>query len=181
MSLAEEGEEWSGMLDRFPTVLHARASFLFDINTDSLQRAIISALGALEKTARPMKISMSDRSGDFDGNVSFRVGVADGTGFYRLDRSGMRRVFRRIEENGPFQTFDIAINLHYSVESTGRHSIHGDRYIARMIFQPGRLELLLHHFKGLKRIQPDELVHFLLTLFNGELARRKYPELEPET
>ena len=89
------------------------------------------------------------------------------------------RVLRRIVERGPFQTLDFALDLHYKTTG-GRHRVRNDRYLTRASFQLGRVELLIHHLKGLRRVQPDELVQFLLAHVNAELAEKGYSEIEME-
>ncbi len=72
-------------------------------------------------------------------------------------------------------------HVEYGISDGKRHNLRGDRYIARLQFRPENAELLLHHLKGLRRIQPDELVHTFISLVNSELAKEHYTKLEIET
>jgi hypothetical protein len=170
-----------GMLNRFPTVLHARASFSFDINPESLQKALVSALASLQTNPKAREITVADRDGYLKGQLLFRLGIGNGDGFDILDSKEEERVLNRIENRGPFNTLDLAVQIHYAISDGKQHRVHEDHYIFRMVFQPGRAELLVHHLKGVRRVEPDELVRLIVQELNGELTRNRYSELELET
>src|SRR5207245_10389952 len=109
------------------------------------------------------------------------VEVANKDGIYSLDYKEVERVIRLIDEKGTSRTLDLVFHLHYSLDDGKRHKVHQDQYLARLTFQPGRVELLLHHLKGVRRLAPDELVRILLSATNRELGQNKYPELELES
>ncbi|HWY28762.1 MAG TPA: hypothetical protein VNW25_05835 [Candidatus Sulfotelmatobacter sp.] len=181
MSQGQDDDPWLGTLERFPTIYHARASWLYDINTESLQKAIFSALHSLAQGKKSLEITVADIPGYQSGGVVFKFGVGNKDGFDILDNKEAERVIQRIEERGTFRTLDLVFHLHYSLEDGKRHKVHQDQYLVRLTFQPGRVELLLHHLKGVRRIAPDELVRILLSATNHELSRNKYPELELES
>ena len=176
-----DDDPWLGTLERFPTVYHARASWLYDINTESLQKAIFAGLHSLAQAKKSLEITVADIPGYQSGGVVFKFGVGNKDGFDILDDKEADRVIQRIEERGTFRTLDLVFHLHYSVDDGRRHKIHQDQYLARLTFQPGRVELLLHHLKGVRRVAPDELVRILLSATNRELGQNKYPELELES
>ncbi len=169
-----------GSLEKFPGVLHARASLQSDASTAILQRAIIRALRVIGRSSKQMELSLADHSGYLNGKATFKVGIGNGNVFDTLDAGEEDRVLRKIQNQGAFPILDVAVNIHYAVEGGKRHSVRGDRYISRMLFQPKRLELVLHHWKGVRRVQPDELVRLLVSAVNVELRREKSPGLELE-
>ncbi len=170
-----------GTLDSFPTVLHARASFSFDINPESLQKALVSALASLRTSPKSREITLADRDGYSKGQIAFRLGIGNGDGFDILDSEEEERVFHRIENRGPLNTLDLAFYLHYSIGDGRRHRVHEDHYILRLVFQPGRVEVLVHHLKGVRRVEPDELIGIMIQELNVELTRNRYGEIELET
>jgi hypothetical protein len=176
-----DDDPWLGTLESFPTIYHARASWLYDINTESLQKAIFAGLRTLAQKKKPLEITVADIPGYQSGGVIFKFGVGNKDGFDILDDKEAERVTQRIEEKGTFRTLDLVFHLHYSVDDSKRHKVHQDQYLARLTFQPGRVELLLHHLKGVRRIAPDELVRILLSATNNELDRSKYPALVLES
>jgi hypothetical protein len=181
MDLGPDTDPWLGTLESFPMIYHARASWLYDINAESLQKAIFAGLRALAEEKRRLEITVADVPGYQPGKVKFKFGVGNKEGFDILDDKEHARVIRRIEEKGTFRNLDLVFHIHYSLDDGKRHKVHQDQYIARLIFQPGRVELLLHHLKGVRRIAPDELIRLLLSATNRDLDRNKYPELELES
>ena len=181
LNQSTDDDPWLGTVERFPTIYHARASWLYDINTESLQKAIFSGLQSLAEGKKSLDITVADIPGYQSGGVVFKFGVGNKDGFDILDDKEVERVIRRIEEKGTFRTLDLVFHLHYSLDDGKRHRVHQDQYLARLTFQPGRVELLLHHLKGVRRIAPDELVRILLSATNHELGQNKYPELELES
>jgi len=181
MNQSLDEDPWLGTLESFPTIYHARASWLYDINTESLQKAIFAGLRSLAQEKKSLEITVADIPGYQSGQVMFKFGVGNKDGFDILDDKEAERVIQRIEEKGTFKTLDLVFHLHYSVDDGKRHKVHQDQYLARLTFQPGRVELLLHHLKGVRRITPDEIVHILLSATNRELGQNKYPELELES
>ncbi len=181
MNQSIDEDPWLGTLERFPTIYHARASWLYDINAENLQKAIFVGLRSLARDKKTLDITVADIPGYQSGRVVFKFGVGNKDGFDILDEKEVKRVIQRIEEKGTFKTLDLVFHLHYSVDDGKRHKVHQDQYLARLTFQPGRVELLLHHLKGVRRIGPDELVRILLSATNHELGRNKYPELELES
>lgn len=181
MSWSENQDPWLGSLEQFPTVFHARASVLFDMSEVSLQKQLVFALVSLQKNSRVREISVADRDGYVESNVQIIVGIGNGEGFDKLDRREEDRLLRRIEQVGAFNPLDLLFDLHYSIADGKAHKIHQDRYLIRLAFQPGRFEVLLHHRKGVRRIDSDELIRLLLSEINRELVRNKYSELELET
>ena len=181
MNQSPDDDPWLGTLERFPALYHARSSWLYDINTENLQKAIFAGLRSLAREEKTLDITVADIPGYQAGRVLFKFGVGNKDGFDILDDKEVKRVIQRIEEKGTFKTLDLVFHLHYSVDDGKRHKVHQDQYLARLAFQSGRVELLLHHLKGVRRIAPDELVRILLSATNHELGRNKYPELELES
>jgi hypothetical protein len=175
-----DADPWLGTIQQFPTILHARASLVYDVTTETLQKTIVRCLIQLQESIRSMDLSISDKPGYTDGTVGFKVGVGNHDGFDILDAREEDRVLRRIIAQGVFPTLDFSITIHYKVRAAGRHRVARDRYLTRLSFQTGRAELLVHHLKGLKRVDPSELVQFLVSITNAELVKKGYGEVEVE-
>ena len=169
-----------GAVDDFPTVLHARASFSFDINPGSLQKALVYTLSSLRTNPKPREITVADQDGYLKGQLVFGLGIGNGDGFDILDSKEEERVLHRIENRGAFSTLDLAIQLHYFVSDGRMHRVHADHYVLRLVFQPGRVEILVHHQKGVRRVEPDELIGLIIHDLNVELTRNRYGQVELE-
>jgi hypothetical protein len=170
MTTGPDQDQWLGSLHSFPTVLHARASFSFDINSLSLQKALFRALSSLQASSMPREITVADQDGYENGRLGFKIGIGNGEGFDILDSREEERLLNRVENDGPFNTIDVAIHLHYAIEDGRRHKPHEDHYIVRLVFEAGIFEVLVHHIKGIRRVDPDELVRLVLLQLNSELA-----------
>jgi hypothetical protein len=142
-----------------------------------LQQALFAALSALRASSVTQRVPVADREGYAKGRLCFKIGVGDGDAFEVLDNKEMDRVIRRIENQGPFATIDLSFRLHYAIDDGHRHKIHEDHYLMRLVFHPGRFELLLHHVKGLRRVDSTELVTITIRSVNDELSREALPRL----
>ncbi len=168
-------DQWLGAIHQFPTILHARASLSFDVSPDSLQKALVSALSSLRALCLPRMITVADRDGYSGGKIGFKIGVGNGEGFDVLDAEEEERILDRIENRGAFDALDLAFHLHYTINDSLKHKLHEDHYLVRLVFQPGRVEVLVHHLKGIKRLEPVELVSLILEQLNAELTREHFP------
>jgi hypothetical protein len=108
------------------------------------------------------------------------LGIGNGDGFDILDSKEEKRVLHRIENHGPLNVLDLAFQLHYSLGDGRRHRVHEDHYILRLVFQPGRVEVLVHHLKGVRRVEPDELIRLIIQELNIVLTRDRYGQIELE-
>jgi hypothetical protein len=169
-----------GTIQRFPTTLQARAALVYDVTTETLQKTLVRCLMKLQGSVRKIDLSLSDNPGYMDGTVGFRVGVGNDDGFDILDAREEDRVLRRILARGVFPILDLSFDFQYKVRAVGRHRVASDRYLTRLSFQTGRAELLVHHLKGLRRIDPGELVQILVSITNAELAKKGYGAIELE-
>ena len=181
MHSQQDDDPWLGTIESFPTVYHARASLLYEINSDNLQKAMIAGLQALAQEKKHLDVTVADLPGYRPGEISFKFGVGNKDGFDILDDKEAKRVVLRIEEKGSFRTLDLIAHLHYTINESKKHKVHQDQYMARLTFQNGRVEILVHHLKGVRRVSPDELVRLLLSATNRELGRNKYSEAELES
>lgn len=181
MKEGSEDDPWLGALHSFPTVLHARASLSFDINMLSLQKALFSALSSLQAASIPKDITVADRDGYERGRLEFKIGIGNGEAFDFLDSREEERLLNRIENYAPFNTIDVVFNLHYAIDGGRKHKPHEDQYLTRLVFRPGTFEVLVHHVKGIKRVDPADLLRLVLTELNSELARDSLVELNLES
>ena len=181
MEWTSDDDPWLGALHQFPAMLHGRASFLYDMSRGSLQKCLLSSLESLQRTPKMREITVADREGYSEGRVVFKIGIGNGDGFDALDLKEGERILERIENGGPFGTIDLTFHLHYLIDDGLRHRVHEDHYVVRLVFQPARVEVLVHHLKGIRRIEPDELVRLLFSELNVELGRNGYGVLELES
>jgi hypothetical protein len=145
-----------------------------------LQKALFEALGSMLKSSISRDISVADLEGYHIGHVGFRIGIGNGEGFDIFDARERERVLSRVENVGAFDLLDLLFRLHYSVDDGRAHKVRGDEYLVRLVFQRERVELLLHHLKGVRRVGPDELVGLIVDALNVALRRERYSGVELE-
>ena len=151
---------------------------MFEMNPESLQKALLSALTSLLKSPMSREITVADRDGYSEGSAAFKVGIGNGEAFDILDRKEEERVLSRIENEGWFANLDLVFHIHYSISDGRVHKVHRDEYIVRMVFQQQSVEVLVHHAKGVRRIESDELVKILVKALNSELSRLRFSAVE---
>ena len=164
-----------GNVHSFPTILHARASLSFDIHPASLQKVLVSALSTLRENPMSTSITVADVDGYSNGKARFNVGIGNGDGFDILDIREQERVLNCIENQGAFDSLDLAVHVQYRIDDGRVHKIHQDHYMIRLVFEPGRIEAMIHHRKGIRRMDPRELLKILIQRLNTELARERFP------
>lgn len=126
----------------------------------------------------PFELSISDDDGYQSGKLRFEIGVGNGEAFDVLDLGEKQRLVGRIENRGPFSTIDLVLQVRYVIEDNRSHKIHGDHYVVRLVFHPGRFEMLIHHVKGLRRVDPAEIVQLIQQTLDAELVKNGLPRLE---
>jgi len=176
----DDDDPWLGALLNFPTVLHSRAFFDHEINAENLQRAVLLALRSMSILSLPMELSISDHDGYYHGTVSFKLGVGNAEAFDVFDDKEQERLLHRIENKGPFPTLDLAFNARYAVTDKKRHTAREDRFLARLLFRSDRMEMYVHHLRGMRRIEPEEIITILIGQIDAELQKLGYPRLRKE-
>ena len=176
----DDDDPWLGALLNFPTVLHSRAFFDHEINAENLQRAVLLALRSMSMLSLPLELSISDHDGYYQGTVSFGIGVGNAEAFDVFDDKEQERLLQRIENKGPFPTLDLAFNARYAVTDKKRHTAREDRFLARLLFRSDRMEMYVHHLRGMRRIEPEEIITILIGQIDAELQKLGYPRLRKE-
>jgi hypothetical protein len=176
----EDQDPWLGALHNFPTVLHSRASFDHEINTENLQRAVLLALRSMSMLNVPMELSISNHDGYYHGTVSFKLGVGNDDAFDVFDEKEHERLLQRIENKGPFPTLDLSFNARYSVTNEEQHTAREDRFLARLLFRSDRMDMYVHHLRGMRRIEPEEIITMLIEQIDIQIEKLGYPRLRKE-
>lgn len=182
MSSGEEDEDpWLGAILNFPTILHSKESLVHELNDSSLQRVLLKVLGTIASLRLPIKLSLSDHDGYFLGTVGFKIGIGNAEAFDVYDAKEQDRLLKRIESKGPFAALDLSFNASYSIHDNGRrHAVREDRFLARLIFRSGRMEVYVHHLRGMRRVRSDDVIDLLVEQINGELRQQGHTILRKE-
>ena len=178
MTRITDDDQWLGILHSFPAILHARASFSLGVNSRSFQKALFATLRSLHASSRSMELTVADRNGYEKGRLDLKIGIGNGERCDILDSREEQRLLSRVENHAPFNTIDLVFYLHYTIDGGGNHKLHQDNYVMRLVFQTGMFEILVHHVKGIRRVDPEELMKLVLEELNDELDRENLSKLD---
>ena len=169
-----------GIYSSFPAIIHGDAILTYDVNVKVLQECIVQAISKIHMEKIETTLSAADRSGYFPGETRFEVRIAEGSSFRSLNPSMKRRIIEHLKSRGEFSTFDYSLTIRYRIKDDMRHSLHCDKYLVRHLFFEDQMEIQLFHEKGIRRLNPDEVITMLVKRINEELGRRNERELKIE-
>jgi len=164
----------------FPALIHGHIVLTHDVNVKVLQECVLQAIYKIGMERIETKLSIADRPGYFPGESRFEVKIAEGPRFRRLDPRMIRRIIEYPRAKDGFSTFDYSLTIRYRIKDAMRHSLHCDKYIVRHLFFEDQTEIQLFHEKGIRRLNPDEVITMLVKRINDELGRRNERQLKIE-
>jgi len=169
-----------GIYSSFPAIIHGDAILTYDLNVKVLQECILQAISKMNMEKIETTLSVADRSGYFPGETRFEVRIAEGSGFRSLNSRMKRRIIEYLRSRGELSTFDYSLTIRYRIKDDMRHSLHCDKYIVRLLFFEDQMEIQLFHEKGIRRLNPDEVITMLVKKINDELGKRDERQLKIE-
>ena len=169
-----------GIYSSFPAIIHGDAILTYDVNVKVLQECIVQAISKIHMEKIETTLSAADRSGYFPGETRFEVRIAEGSSFRILNPRMKRRIIEHLRAQGEFSTFDYSLTIRYRIEDDMRHSLHCDKYVVRLLFFEDQMEIQLFHEKGIRRLNPDEVITMLVKRTNDELEKRDERQLKIE-
>jgi hypothetical protein len=169
-----------GIYSSFPAIIHGDAILTYDVSVKVLQECVAQAVSKINMEKIETTLSVADRSGYFPGETRFEVRIAEGSSFRSLNLSMKRRIIEHLKSRGEFSTFDYSLTIRYRIKDDMRHSLHCDKYVVRHLFFEDQMEIQLFHEKGIRRLNPDEVITMLVKRINEELGRRNERKLKIE-
>jgi len=169
-----------GIYSSFPALIHGDVILTHDVNVMVLQECVIQAISKVNMERIETALSIADRSGYFAGETRFEVRIAEGSSFRSLKPTMKRRLIEYLRVRGEFSTFDYSLTVRYRIKDDMRHSLHCDKYVVRHLFFEDQMEIQLFHEKGIRRLNPDEVITMLVKRINDELGKRNEHELKIE-
>ncbi|MEM2876353.1 MAG: hypothetical protein QXL67_05330 [Candidatus Bathyarchaeia archaeon] len=159
-----------GRYDFFPSIFHGKAEFEYNLDKGKLQVAIIKTL--LKLNSQSAKVSEVTGLIDYEMQVYFEFGFAEGKAFTFIDEDEANSILREIEKE-PFTLMDFFCVLKYykTVDGTLK-PLKFDYSLIRFEFEDERLSVLYFHERGTKRIEFSQLIKFILSNMLSILGRR---------
>jgi len=167
-----------GIYSSFPAIIHGDAIFTYDVSLKVLQECIVQAISKMNMEKIETTLSIADRSGYFPGETRFELRIAEGSSFRSLNAPVRRRIIEYLRDRGEFSTFDYSLTVRYRIKDDMRHSLHCDKYLVRYLFFEDQMEIQLFHEKGIRRLNPDEVITMLVKRINDELGKRDEHQLK---
>lgn len=155
--------------NNFPQTIHGRAVLRYDTESLNAQRILIKLLREFNRFQVHTSITLADREGYLEGQIAFEVGIANGDHFNYLDGLEERLVDEVIAKQGTLPIADFLIVLRYILKDHQRHPIRADSYLLRFISTEYTMEMYLFHEKGIRRVNPDELMGMIAKELNRQL------------
>jgi len=169
-----------GIYSSFPALIHGDAILTHNVNTAVLQECVVQAISRMNLEKIETALTVADRSGYFPGESKFEVRIAEGSSFRRLNSRMKRRIAQYLRARGELSTFDYSLTIRYKIKDGMRHSLHCDKYVVRHLFFENQMEIQLFHEKGIRRLNPDEVITLLVKRINDELGKGKQSQLKIE-
>jgi hypothetical protein len=169
-----------GIYSSFPAIIHGDAILTYVVSLKVLQECIVQAISKMNMEKVETTLSVADRSGYFPGETRFELRIAEGSSFRTLNPPTMRRIVEYLRDRGEFSAFDHSLTVRYRIKDDMRHSLHCDKYVVRHLFFEGQMEIQLFHERGIRRLNPDEVIVILVKRINEELGRRNERQLKIE-
>jgi len=169
-----------GVYPSFPTLIHGDVILTHDVNLSVLQECVVQAIVNMNVEKVETALSVADRSGYFLGETRFEVRIAEGLSSRSLNLRMKKRIIEYLRARGGFSTFDYSLTIRYRIKDDMRHSLHCDKYLVRHLFFEDQMEIQLFHEKGIRRLNPDEVITMLVKRINDELGKRSERQLKIE-
>ncbi len=166
-----------GQYENFPENVHATDQFAHENTaTAALQQTILQALRKInEENCSLTDVTLFPSQ---ECQVSFEVGVAEGTTFNYVDSREVERIGKAVDERElPLLDFLCVVRYHVAKQQK-QSALKFDYYLVRFMFQGETLELKAFHERGPRHTSPKELLNFLMQRVNKELQQN---QLQPLT
>lgn len=162
-----------GEFINFPETVHGRSIISFKSPIQKMQHAVIEAMLYLNGHEEPRLLSHSALSMEMQGVMGFEIGIADGIFFDNLDEETASGVTGYFSLKSGYRILDFLVITTYRYSREGRIlPLKFDHHLLRFFFNAGKIEVLLHHSQGTRRLPLDELLQKIFDELR-RIARRE--------
>jgi len=167
-----KGSSPVGTYDGFPEIIHGFGRYQSHLSIQELKKLIFVLMSDLNERRLTYPMSVVNREGVFEGEISFEIGIAEGNWFNYLDSSELKRLKDTMLDSS--LPLDFLMILRYKYQRSGRNaSLRSDHYLVRYLFREGEFDILLSHDRGIRRYQMDELLNLLDSMIRQKSAERR--------
>lgn len=161
-----------GEFTNFPSLTHGLAIISHENSTAKIQRAIIQALYNTNGHKDAYDVSVAGQAGNYEGELAFEVGVANGLFFDYLDEATLKELYNPLESGKEYSILDFLIIATYHYSRSGKRiPLIFDHHVLRFFFNVGEVELTLFHSKGTRRMPLDDFLNVIINKIKVEAKR----------
>jgi hypothetical protein len=159
-----------GLYENFPQGVHGKEIFTYKLSRKRLQQKLLNAL--LGINGKTFSFKQLANPATLDCTVILEIGIADAESFNYLDVEETQKALEILKKE-PFENLDFFLVFRY-YRSTDKCSrpLKFDYYMLRMNFNKDGAELRVFHEKGPRYVAPEDIITFLVNIFNAASTKR---------
>ncbi len=171
-----------GEFINFPETVHGRSIISFKIPVQKMQLAVIEAMFYMNGHKEPRLLSPSTLPKETKGVMGFEIGIADGIFFDNLDEETARGATEYFSLKSGYRILDFLVVTTYRYSREGRVlPLKFDHHLLRFFFNSGKIEVLLHHLQGTRRLPLDELLKIIFDELRRIVRRESLGKMKVES
>jgi len=166
-----------GNFEAFPDVVQAFSQVEYKIPLKNLQILIVEVFEELNGYVETL--TSKTLTSIAPSKCIFEVGIAEGLTFTFLGKNEVKKFKEYIKRNST-RNLDFLIRTLYRYRKSKKKevSLWSDFYYVRFMFEDyDKLEILVNHFKGTRKIPLDILIRKLIQFINKRLKREGFKPL----
>lgn len=161
-----------GEFANFPVNVHKITKVICDHPKPKIQMALIRALHKLNGTQQLYPISVSGRSGIYNGTLGFEIGVANGINFHYVNDDMAKKLCEFVGNGGLYSVLDFIIIVTYHYNRRGKRiHLNFDHHHLRFVFYEEGFEMRLFHIKGIRRMPLDEFIKRIVSVIKSQIKQ----------
>jgi hypothetical protein len=159
-----------GSSENFPKLIHRLERFKTNLAKNKLQKKIIQVLEKINcKTFSFEEITHPTIP---DCKIIFEIGLAEANTFNFIDKEERKRFFKALKKE-TFKLLDLFISIrYYRTKEKKRTPLNFDYYLIRIIFDKKTIEIKVFHERGPRHVLPKDLIAFIISELNKNLAKK---------
>lgn len=177
-----EREAGLGEFINFSDIIHGMSIISFRCPLQKMQGAVIEAMLNLNGREEQRLVSLSALPIEAKGIMSFEIGLANGIFFDYLDKPIANNIKEYLSLNSNHRNLDFLLVATYHYNLNGKYlPLKFDHHQIRFFFNTGKIEVLLHHAQGTRRLPLDELLQIIFDEIKRIVKRERLGEIKVET
>ena len=160
-----------GIFQNFSSLIHGTVKIFHKTSSKKLQQIIVNAFKLLNELRIEQVLSAAGNTSLQKGVIAFEVGIANGLYFEFLNEVTLTKLAKYLQQN-IFSIIDVLIIVTYHYfKKEKKIPLNFDHYILRLVFHSKELDLYLYHVKGIRRMNIDEFLNYIIELIKKQIIK----------